>query len=160
MYGNEQEVGIAIQEGGVPGRDLLVLSEACTSLLMIFDCSFLAMFLCLYCLCNMALVRFITSSFAYSTSLILLCPDNHRGLHHENIFVCRSLLSGLFYVLCIGIFRSIPNVDIPNLLVSSRTRGPLTSRDECWTLGEEFVHVFQIQALGLRLEAPEEDGVR
>lgn len=66
---------------------------------------------------------------------------------------------GLLHVLCLDSLDFVPLCNFSGQFVDIRAWGPLAARDERGTVAEKFVHILKVEALGLRLEAPEEDGI-
>jgi hypothetical protein len=81
------------------------------------------------------------------------------GLYNSNVYasLLNSTLESLLHILHLNIFR--PAISRNCQIINIRARSPLTSRNKSRTVAEEFIHVFEIEPLGFRLETPEENGV-
>jgi hypothetical protein len=77
-----------------------------------------------------------------------------------NPFLPNQNLESLLHIPHVNIFRPAISRNIPRQIIDIRTRSPLTAGNKRRTVAEEFIHVFEIEPLGFRLETPEEDGVR
>lgn len=75
-------------------------------------------------------------------------------------FFSSPTLSGILYILHLYIFRPVIFRDTSCQIIDIGAWYPLTARDECRAVAEEFVHILEIEPLGFRLETPEKDSVR
>jgi hypothetical protein len=74
-------------------------------------------------------------------------------------FLLNPILESLLHILHLNIFGPAISRNISCQIINIRARSPLTAGDKRRTVAEEFIHVFEIEPLGFRLETPEEDSV-